>query len=69
MNYNIGTSWTSQRAVAGLLGAVALTVLAAGQAAAQHQVVIYCGVDENWCRGMVNHLPEGNRRPSRHDPP
>ena len=38
-----------------LLGAaVAFGALALGAAApASAQVVIYCGVDENWCRGMT----------------
>ena len=48
------TSLVSHRVVARLFAAVALTVLAAGQAAAQRQLVMYCGVDEKWCRAVSN---------------
>jgi len=41
----------------GLHGAMLAAVLAVGappsQAAAQGQLVVYCGVDEEWCRGMT----------------
>ena len=46
--------WVSRRVVAGLFAAVTLTVLAAGHAAAQRQLVMYCGVDEKWCRAVSN---------------
>jgi iron(III) transport system substrate-binding protein len=48
------TSWVSHRAVVGVFAAAALTVLTAGQAAAQRQLVMYCGVDEKWCRAVSN---------------
>ena len=32
----------------------AVTALNAGQAAAQRTLVMYCGVDEKWCRSMAN---------------
>ena len=37
----------------GLLVAGAVTLLGISGAAAQRTVVIYCGVDENWCRAMT----------------
>jgi iron(III) transport system substrate-binding protein len=36
------------------VAAVGAAWLAAAPARAQNAVVVYCGVDENWCRGMVN---------------
>jgi hypothetical protein len=54
MNHSNRTSWVSHRAVASLFGAVALTTFVAGQAAAQRQLVMYCGVDEKWCRAVSN---------------
>ena len=35
------------------VAAVAVSIFAAGAAGAQGTVTVYCGVDENWCRGMV----------------
>ena len=32
----------------------AVTALNAGHAAAQRTLVMYCGVDEKWCRSMAN---------------
>ncbi len=36
-----------------LLAAAAILATGAGAAAAQGTVVVYCGVDENWCRAMT----------------
>ena len=54
MNCITSMSWVPHRSVAGLFAAIALTALAAGQAAAQRQLVMYCGVDEKWCRAVSN---------------
>ena len=35
------------------VAAAAVSIFAAGAASAQGTVTVYCGVDENWCRGMV----------------
>ena len=37
-----------------LLAAAAVGAMWLAAAPARAQVVVYCGVDENWCRGMVN---------------
>ena len=39
--------------VAVTFAAVALGCIASTAARAQNSVTVYCGVDENWCRGMV----------------
>ena len=36
------------------LACIAASVLVAGQAAAQRTLVMYCGVDEKWCRSMAD---------------
>ncbi|MGA3403801.1 MAG: ABC transporter substrate-binding protein, partial [Acetobacteraceae bacterium] len=42
------------RLLATLFGSAALAAVAAGPAAAQGTVEMYCGVDEAWCRAMAN---------------
>ena len=42
------------RSLAVLFASLALTTLAVGHAAAQRQLVMYCGVDEKWCRAVAN---------------
>ena len=42
------------RALACLFAGLVLTTLAVGHAAAQRQLVMYCGVDEKWCRAVAN---------------
>ena len=37
-----------------IAGAIALTAVVIGHAQAQRQLVIYCGVDEKWCRAVTN---------------
>ena len=37
----------------GPVTAFVLTVLAIGHAYAQRQLVMYCGVDEKWCRAVA----------------
>ncbi len=37
-----------------LFAAFAWMALAIGHAQAQRQLVIYCGVDEKWCRAVTN---------------
>ena len=44
------TRWAIPMAFTGMMIA---ELLSAGAAHAQNAVVVYCGVDENWCRGMV----------------
>ena len=34
--------------------ALALSALLASHAQAQRQLVMYCGVDEKWCRAVAN---------------
>ena len=44
---------TTGNSVATLFGVLILTCLAAGHAQAQRQLVMYCGVDEKWCRAIA----------------
>jgi iron(III) transport system substrate-binding protein len=43
----------TQRLLHTLAGALVLTTVAGLQAKAQGTLVMYCGVDENWCRSMA----------------
>ena len=40
--------------LAGVLGVAAVATLAPAPARAQGELVVYCAVQEEWCRGMVN---------------
>ena len=44
----------SKTAAAALAGLISGTILAAGSAQAQGALVLYCAVQEEWCRAMVN---------------
>ena len=46
-------AYTTGRSIATLFGILALTGLTAVHAQAQRQLVMYCGVDEKWCRAVA----------------
>src|SRR5690242_18549683 len=45
--------WHRTRLLQALAGAALLAAAASGHARAQGTLVMYCGVDENWCRTMA----------------
>ena len=52
-----------------LAGAMtALSFMSAGAAQAQGALVMYCGVQEEWCRAMVNAFEQRDRNQGLHDP-
>ena len=46
-------AYTTGKSIATLFGILALTGLPAVHAQAQRQLVMYCGVDEKWCRAVA----------------
>ena len=51
-----------------VLAGLALSILASNPAAAQRTLVMYCGVDEKWCRSMANTYQKETGVTGRHDP-
>jgi len=45
---------SKSRSLPGLFAGLILVTVAVSHAAAQRQLVMYCGVDEKWCRAVAN---------------